>query len=199
MKVSKLSKYKKIVIVGSFSLIAVFLISFKLTDIYLNNKNVTKEESNNISSSNDESLELNDKTMISLFKEDRKEKDITMRDLKYELGLEGEVTEEVLSRALKEKGYELENISNNELTYSRDAESSAKPNKYYINEYKGYLAIFKSDDNGKLEIENAETDIFNENKRFEDLPVIDREQIKNLEREFNTKEEAEDGIYELIS
>ena len=196
---SKLSKYKKIAIVGSFSLIAVFLISFKLTDIYLNNKNGMKEQKNNVISNNDDSLELSDKTKISLFREDKKEKDITMRDLKYELGLEGEVTEEVLSRALKEKGYELENISDNELIYSRDAESSVKPNKYYINEYKGYLAIFKSDDKGNLEIENAETDIFNENKRFEDLPVIDREQIKNLEREFNTKEEAEDGVYELIS
>ena len=60
-------------------------------------------------------------------------------------------------------------------------------------------AIITGDDKCKLKIENEKTDIFNQRKKFENLTEKDKESINNCEREFNTREEAEEAISELIS
>ncbi|MGG7176464.1 hypothetical protein ACQPU1_02645 [Clostridium paraputrificum] len=194
-------KVSKLIIISCIVLLGIFVVSFLATDIYLDKKSKESDEtSQSLSAGNDnKKLSLEDKTKISLFKKNSKEKETTLGELKKELGLDGEVTEEVLSTALQKKGYELDGKGDKELSYTREVESSVEPDKYYIKDYDGYLAIYKSDTNGNLTIENPITDVFKESKKFEDLPSTDRELINNLERKFDNKEDAEDGIYELIS
>ena len=194
-------KGSKLIIIGFVVLLAIFVVSFIATDIYLDKKSNENGGTSQIASSGDNNKKTNleDKTKISLFKKNSKEKETTLGDLKKELGLEGEVTEEVLSAALEKKGYELDAKSDNELSYTREIAKSIEPNKYYIKDYEGSLAIFKSDSSGNLKIEDPTTDVFKESKRFEDLPSTDRELINNLERKFDNKEDAIDGVYELTS
>ena len=132
---------------------------------------------------------------VSLSKGEVTEKEKTLKELKKELGVNKDLTEEELSELLTKEGYSLIEECNNKLYYTR----TLSPNKYYIREYNGYLAIFKSDNKCRIKIENKETDIFNKRKKFENLTEKDKESINNFEREFNTREEAEEAISELIS
>lgn len=195
-----MKKIIKKIFIGCLLLIITFCASFVAADIYLENQ--SEGNSNNkvtTSSGKEKENTLGKNTKVSLYTAENKEKELSIDELKNEFGLEGEVTEEVLSKALEEKGYELENKAGNEITYTRDTDKSLEPNKYYIMEYDGYLAIYKCNDDGKLEIEDKDTDVYSEKKQFKDLPSADQEQIKKYQRKFDNKEDAEDGVLELIS
>lgn len=181
-----------------FAILAtVFSVSYFLTNLYIENNmalnNNTKEV--NESKNNKKQSYLSEETNISLNKGTTNEYKESLSSLKEDLGLDENLTEEELSSILSKEGYNLTQECSNELYYTR----TVAPNKYYIREYKGYLAIFKSDENCKLTIENEETDVFSDSKKFENLRQVDQDSISSFEREFNTKEEAEEAISELIS
>lgn len=179
-------------------LATVFSVSYFLTNLYIENNmalnNKTKEV-NESTKNNEEEAYLDEETKISLNKGATKEYEESLSSLKEDLGLDENLTEEELSSILSKEGYNLTQECSNELYYTR----TVAPNKYYIREYKGYLAIFKSDENCKLTIEDEETDVFSDSKKFENLRQVDQDSISSFEREFNTKEEAEEAISELIS
>ena len=162
-------------------LITVFSVSYFLTQLYLEDKIMTNSEK--ISNLENEEY-LKEDIKVSLNKGAINEEEKTLKDLKKELGIKNDLTEEELSDLLVKDGYNLTQECTNKL--------------YYIREYNGYLAIFKSDNKCKLKREDENTDVFNR-KKFENLTEKDRESINNFEREFNTKEEAEEAISELIS
>ena len=173
-------------------LTTVFSLSYFLTDMYIEKELSSKKQ--DISNVENESC-LDEDMEVSLSKGEVTEKEKTLKELKKELGVNKDLTEEELSELLTKEGYSLIEECNNKLYYTR----TLSPNKYYIREYNGYLAIFKSDNKCRLKIENKETDIFNKRKKFENLTEKDKESINNFEREFNTREEAEEAISELIS
>lgn len=182
----------KIAIMSIALLTLFFDISYCISNIYIlnNNKNDTKIKST--VGGNDY---LEDEVQISLSKGLLNEVEKSLAELKDELGIEGEVTEETLTSALSKKGYILTEASSNVIYYNR----SVVPNKYYIMEYKGSLAIYRSDDNCNLSIENESEDIYIGSKKFSHLPDIDRERMQNYEVEYDSKIEAEEAISELIS
>ncbi|MBE6051000.1 MAG: hypothetical protein E7214_10215 [Clostridium sp.] len=192
-----MSKNKKVVLISVIILTIIFTISFFIFDNYLSNKEV--EESNKEVMSLDKSNILSESMKISLFKDDAKEDETTLKNLKTKLNIEGDITEEKLSEVLSKRGYELDYASDNELTYKRDAKDSVEPDKFYIKDVDGYLAIFRSDSDGNLTITNPHTDIYSDRKKVKDLPKSDQEMIEKLEFKYNTKEEAEDKISELVS
>lgn len=194
-----MSKNKKIILFSVIILTVIFSISFFVFDNYLINREIENEEKNKEAMSLDKSHMLGDTIKISLFKDDKKEAEMTLKDLKSKYDIEGDVTEEKLSNVLSKSGYELEYTSNNEITYKRDAKDSVEPDKFYIKEVDGYLAIFRSDSNCDLTISNPHTDIYSDKKKIKDLPKSDQEMIEKLEFKYDTKEEAEDKISELIS
>ena len=194
-----MSKSKKVILVGMIILTVVFTISFLVFDNYLNNKATEGEESNQATMSTDKTNILADNIKISLFKDDTKEEESTLKDLKSKLNIEGDITEEKLSEVLAKKGYELEYSTKNEISYKRDAKNSVEPNKYYIRETDGFLSIFESDDEGNLTIINPQTDIYVDRKKVKDLPKSDQEMIERWEFKYTTKDEAEDKVSELIS
>ena len=69
-------------------------------------------------------------------------------------------------------------------------------NKYYIGEKDGYIAIFKTGEDGRAFIEKPE-DV--STKKIEDLPEVDRNKIKNFEKKYDTREECEENITNYIS
>ncbi|SJU64189.1 Uncharacterised protein [Clostridioides difficile] len=82
--------------------------------------------------------------------------------------------------------------------FKRDTSNALEPNKYYIGEKDGYLAIYQTDEKGNASIKNSE-DVFLDNKPIENLRDVDKSKIKNFELKYNTKDEAEESVSELIS
>ena len=185
-------RYIRIVIMSITLLATFFITSFYVCKIYvINNKNNNAEVEASIGAND----YLGDKIKISLSKGLLNEADKSLSELKTELGIEGEVTEETLTSALSKKGYELMEASNNVIYYNR----TVVPNKYYIMEHNDSLAIYKSDENCNLSIEDEETDVYSSDKKFSHLPDNDKERMQNYEMQFDTKEKAEEAISELIS
>lgn len=190
---------KKRILIGVIILTIIFVGSFFQFNKYLENKNLEQEEAEQTAITRDKAAVLNDDVLIILFKGETQEKVTTLKDIKSELALEGQVSEQNLTKVLEKKGYSLEAVEDTELTYKRSIEESIEANKYYIKEYDGYFAIYKSDNDGNLVIENPSTDIFNERKQFSQLPKSDQDMINNLEFKYSDRNEAEDKISELIS
>jgi len=190
---------KKYILIGAIILTIIFVISFFQFNRYLEKKTIEREEAQQTALTRDKTAALKEDILITLFKGDKQEKVTTLKNIKSELALKGEVSEESLTKALAIKGYTLENIEETELTYKRSLENSIEANKYYIKEHDGHFAIYKSDSHGNLVIENPATDIFNDKKQFSQLPKSDQDMINNLEFKYADRNQAEDKISELIS
>ena len=187
---------KKLFISMIIVLALIFSITYYLSDKYITNKNV--ENNTTTAVEINENDELNDNTKIYLYAGEKKEKEATLAELKKELNINGNLTQSELSKALKDKGYVLEIESNGEMTYKRDISKSVKPNKYYIGEKDGFLAIFKTDSDGTLSIESSE-DVYSNSKKVDNLRGIDKNKIKNFELEYDSKEDAEESLSEYLS
>lgn len=187
---------KKLFIGMTLTLVIIFFITYYLSDKYIANKNIKNNavEASEVNKNN----ELSDNTKIYLFSGNNKEKESTIADLKKELNIDGNLTKGELSKALSEKGYVLELNNNGEMTYKRDISKAVKPNKYYIGEKDGFLAIYKTDKDGILSIENSE-DVYSNSKKVDSLRESDKQKIMNFEFEYNSKEEAEENISEFLS
>lgn len=187
---------KKLFIGMTMTLALIFFITYYLSDKYITNKNA---KNNAVTASEiNKNNELSDNTKIYLFSGEKKEKELTLAELKKELNIEKNLSAAELSKALKEKGYVLEIQANGEMTYKKDLSKVIKPNKYYIGEKNGYLAIYKADDDGTLLIEKNE-DIYSDNKKVDNLRELDKDKIKNFELEYDTKEDAEESLSEFLS
>ena len=186
----------KISFISIMVLFTIFYSSFTISKIYINDKNKQKVilEEEEVK---EESLE--DNTKICLFRGENLEKEKTVKELRNEFNLDESVTEEELTDTLKVMGYIRNEKIGDEIYYTRNVEESFEPNKYYIREYEGFLAIYKTDEKGNCTIENLETDVFRDGKKFSELPEGDRDMIKNLELVYNSKEEAVLDVTDIVS
>lgn len=141
---------------------------------------------------------LDDKTKIILFAGDKKEQEYSLADLKSKLNIKENLTESELIKLLEKKGYVLDVNVNNELMFKKDAAKTLEANKYYIGDKDGYLAIYKTDKDGNLKIENS-ADVYSDFKTVDSMGQIDKEKIRNFEFMYNSKEEAEEGLSEFLS
>ncbi len=187
---------KKLFIGMTMILVLIFFITYYLSDKYITNKNFKNNavEASDINKNN----QLSDNTKIYLFSGEKKEKELTIAELKKQLNIDGNLTKVELSKALSEKGYVLELNADGEMTYKKDSSKAVKPNKYYIGEKDGFLAIYKTDKDGILLIENNE-DVYSNNKKVDNLREIDKNKIRNFEFEYDSKDEAEENLSEFLS
>lgn len=188
---------KKLFISMLIILALIFSITYYVSSKYISNKNI---QNNSVRAENDsdKSDELDDNTKICLFAGGKKEKELTLAELKKELNLDNNLNQAELSKELRDKGYVLEIESGGEISYKEDKLKSVKPNRYYIGEKNGYLAIYKTDENGALLIENS-NDVYSNSKKIDSLNDIDKNKIKNFELEYNSKEDAEESLSEYLS
>lgn len=193
-----MNKKKKILISTTIALAIIFSLTYYLCDIYITNTNTISDVKNDATQANTSKSELDDSIKVSLFSGNKKENEFTIADLKKELNIEGELTESKLAEVLKDKGYTLDVAANGEVVFKRDPLKALEPNKYYIGEKNGFLAIYKTDDNGTPSIENDD-DVFSDNKTVDSLRDGDKNKIKNFEFKYESKEEAEENISEFLS
>lgn len=181
----------KIVIIVCMLLLTLMSVSYLIFNISISNKNNNNTVNANI---NTESY-INENMKISLSKGDIIIKEEKLSDIKGEIGLSGSITEKALNDALIKEGYILTEATSSAIYYTR----TVAPNKYYIMNYNDNLAIYKSNEKCELTIEDKESDIYTSSKKFSHLREMDKTKIQNYEMEFNTKEEAEAALSELIS
>lgn len=127
---------------------------------------------------------LKDDTIIILKTKDNIDSEKKISELKVELGLTGEVTKESLAKALKSKGYSGGEINEDKLVFNRQSKHVLIPNKFYLGEKDGMLAIFKTDENGEP------NDIYVGEAPINILPEVNQQSLRNFEKCYDTEEEA---------
>ncbi len=140
---------------------------------------------------------LTDNSKVSLFSKGKIEKEYTLDEIKEKLNIKDDLSESKLIELLEKKGYCFDSTINNELMFKKK-ENVIEPDKYYIGEKDGFLAIYKSDNNGKLSIEK-DSDVYRDFKSVSSLCDIDKEKIENFELMYSSKEEAEENLSEFLS
>ena len=187
---------RKLFIFITISLALVFTLTYCMADMYMMKKKAEKE--NTAVATQNTEKNIADDMKICLMSGDNIDEELSLKDLREKYNLDSALTINKLCSALKEIGYELEDAGESELTFKREASKSVNPNKYYIGEKEGYLAIYKSDDNGNLFIEK-DSDVYKDHKKVEMLPEDDKTQISNFDLEYDTKEDAEEDLSEFLS
>lgn len=173
---------------------------FSATYICMDNYYNKESKEANITTQNiiDKGTILNDKVKIVLFAGDKKENEYSLAELKEKFNITNNLTDSELVKLLEKEGYVLNVEANNQMMFKRDVSKTLEANKYYIGEKNGFLAIYKTDDNGKLNIESS-SDVYSEFKTVDSLGKIDKEKIRNFEFMYNSKEEAEENLSEFLS
>ncbi|NFG60477.1 MULTISPECIES: hypothetical protein [unclassified Clostridium] len=188
---------KKLSVICILMLAIIFSLTYYLVDKSVNNKNLLQTSQEKVNT-DAEINKLEDSVKVALFAGDKKESDMTVAQIKQQLNIDGDLTKEELIKILKNSGYALDLTSNSQIMFKRDTSNALEPNKYYIGEKDGYLAIYQTDEKGNASIKNSE-DVFLDNKPIENLRDVDKSKIKNFELKYNTKDEAEESVSELIS
>lgn len=189
---------RKIFIIMTLLLAIIFSLTYYLCDRYITKPIIDKENATVVNKDNSNTDDLSDETRVCLYSGDIKEEELSLGDLKKELNISEDLSVADLSQSLKDKGYVLVLTSDKELTYKRDPSQTVKPDKYYIGEKDGYLAVYKTDDNGILQIEKDE-DIYRDSKKIDSLTPADISKIKNFEFEYDNKDDAEEKLSEFLS
>lgn len=127
---------------------------------------------------------LEDNMVVVLKTKENIDSEKMVAQLKAELSLTGEVTKESLSKALESEGYELEEIKSDKLVFNRESEHVLVPNKFYLGEKDGMLAIYKTSETGEPK------DIYVDKAPINILPEVNQESLKNFEKYYDTEEEA---------
>ena len=188
---------KRLSVICILMLAIIFSLTYYLVDKSINNKNLLQTSQEKVNTDT-EINKLEDSVKVALFAGDKKESDMTVAQIKQQLNIDGDLTKEELIKILKNSGYALDLTSNSQIMFKRDTSNALEPNKYYIGEKDGYLAIYQTDEKGNASIKNSE-DVFLDNKPIENLRDVDKSKIKNFELKYNTKDEAEESVSELIS
>lgn len=169
--------------------------SYCFTKIYFQEKNA-KNETVKATMSNKDNLDNNIKVFLKEKNENSESKE-TLEKIKEENNLDENATLEQLSEALENKGYYLdEKESNNKELHFKKC---INPNMYYILKYNDNLAIFKSNENCKLYIEDEKKDIYLNTVKYSNFSKDDREYFEGYNAEFKDKEDAANFITQYIS
>ncbi|MGL4655264.1 MAG: hypothetical protein ACRCWM_05175 [Sarcina sp.] len=194
MNFNSRSKYEKLKpIIAIVSCIIVFA-GLYLGAFYYN-LNKIEAVNKNIEEAKAKETGLTDDILVNFTRKNAQGNDevyykITIGELKKTLKVE-KIEEEELVKILGSKGYERDGSGENNFSFSKGEGVGLKPNKYYIGDKDGYIAIYKTDEKGKAFIEKPEDVSF---LRTSDYPEPDIERIKSFAREFNNRAECEEAL-----
>lgn len=192
---------KKLSIISAiivFALVVSFFGSYFITNRLTNpkySKNTTEEDKtvyNNTKA-------LDDDMILILMNEGVVEKEQSILEFKKENFISSDISQQFIVNFFEANGYNLEELQDEKVVFSKVGTTNVlKPNKYYIGEKDGYFAIYKTDSEGNLTIEN-EDDVYRNSRSINFLQGEDLEGIKNLKHCYDTKDEAIEKLTAYIS
>lgn len=173
-----------------------YFVTDKLIDSRYNNEEKNRAEKTVYNSTK----ALSDEIEIVLMNDGIVTKEQSLLEFKEENSISSDISEQFVVNFFISEGYKLEELMDTRLVFSKDSASMVvEPNKYYIGEKDGYFAIYKSDSNGKLIIEN-EDDVYKNSRPISFLQdQDDLRRIKEFKNSFDTKEEAKERLSAYIS
>ena len=177
-------------------LIVCFFSTYFIVDRLTNSKN--KDVNDNQSKTTVYNTNsLSDDMKIILKVDGKVENSETLKEFKLDNNIDN-VNEQFLVDYYASKGYSVESLSEKKVVLNKDEEVILEPNKYYLGEKDGYFAIYKSDENGKVFIED-ESDVYRSSKMVNTIPKDDQEAIKSFKFGYDTKDEAKEILSGYIS
>lgn len=188
---------RKLFISITMILALIFSLTYCFADRYLMNKRNAEKQNTAVATQNTEK-NLEDDTKVCLISGEKTDDELTLKELEAKYNLNSNITLNSLCTELKQKGYELDGVDDSKLIFKKEEEYSVKPDKYYIGEKDGYLAIYKTDENANLFIEK-DADVYRDNKKVDNLTQDDKNKIKNFEFEYDNKDDAEEDLSEFLS
>ncbi|MDT8717464.1 hypothetical protein IAI10_12405 [Clostridium sp. 19966] len=198
MKIKKL----KYTIIYSLAAISIFIASFYITNNILTSNSKTSDR-NKISDSkvvNTSQVEkiFSDSTSVTL---NIMNSNVLVESKKIQLkevasDVDGKLSISNVKKYFTKQGFTFVNEDENGLTFLKN--SMYVPNKYYLGVTpKGFVAIFKCSSEGKLYIEDMNSDVTDMNKLI--LPTKVRMDLEKYAYVFDTKEEAQNNLMSLSS
>lgn len=198
MKLRKLNFGIIYILVG----LAIFLASFCLTDSMLkSDSKIAKQEKT------EDSRVVNTSQVEKIFNENFTvilnimNKNILVETKKIQLkevsnDIDGKLSLSNVKKYFSKQGFTFIKEDENSLTFLKN--SNYMPNKYYLGVTpKGFVAIFKCSSEGKLYIEDLNSDVTDMNKLI--LPTKVRMDLEKYSYSFDTKEEAQNNLMSLSS
>lgn len=182
----------------SVLILVIFLIvgfgTYFVTDKLMNNEYESEEKTvyNNTQA-------LSDEIQIVLMDDGIVTKEQSVLEFKAENSIDSDINEQFIVNFFLAEGYELEELLDSKLVFSKENTMVVvEPNKYYIGEKDGYFAIYKTDADGKLTIEN-EDDVYRNSRPISFLKGEDLDEIKKMKNYYDTKDEAIEKLTAYIS
>ncbi len=183
-----------------FSII-IFFVSYNITLRYYNenNNDISREVEQSVNSNNANEVNENAQIILKTKTKDNKtllDKSLTFEDLKKIIGKD-KIEKSDLQNYYSKLNYSIESFNENTIVLLRETTNVLNPNKYYLGEKDGFIALFKTDDKGNPKIEDDKNDI--STKKVTDLSDIDQNKIINFQKVYDTKEEAEEDLSQYTS
>ena len=142
---------------------------------------------------------LDDDMIVVLMNQGVVEKEQSISEFKKENSISSEINQQFIVNFFEANGYNLEELQDERVVFSKDGTTNVlQPNKYYIGDKDGYFAIYQTDNEGNLTIEN-ENDVYRNSRSIDFLQGEDLEDIKNLKHCYDTKDEAIEKLTAYIS
>ncbi len=181
-----------------FTLIISFFGSYFITN-RLTNPKYTKNDTDKEKTVYNNTKALDDDMILILMNQGVVEKEQSISEFKKENFISNDISQQFIVNFFEANGYNLEELQDEKVVFSKDGSIKVlQPNKYYIGEKDGYFAIYKTDSEGNLTIEN-ENDVYRNSRTISFLKGEDLEDIKNLKHCYDTKDEAMEKLTAYIS
>lgn len=186
--------------------IAVFVISYYCT-LKIDSKKMQAKKpkitnsvgvnTDNSKESQSDSIDSNTKIVFKNYYKKSKETIVDKTQTANELGI---LSKKQLADKYGAEGYEVLSISSTEISLVKELNQYSPnknlPNKYVLGIYNGFMAIYRTDKDGNMYIEDKTKDITKvkvSNLREEDIRLLN-----SGEMQFNSKEEAEAKLEDYI-
>lgn len=194
----RVNNKKKIITISAFLIVGLFFSTYYIVNKKIEQRDLkylnTLAEETNASKANEI---LKNDLKVDFYTENTKDKVTTIKALIDEYKIDkNNVTENELAKAVSKDGYKLSSRSSEGIIFKRDSKDSLEKNTYYIGEKDGYLAIYKTDDKGNLNIHK----VYSDDISIDNFMEVDANKIKNY-KYFNSKNlnEVEEKITELTT
>lgn len=192
---------KKLAIISGiivFAIVGCFFATYFITDRLTNPKYV-KNNAEEEKTVYNNTKALDDNMILILMNEGIVEKEQSISEFKKENFITSEISQQFIVNFFEANGYNLEELQDEKVVFNKDGTTNVlQPNKYYIGEKDGYFAIYKTDADGKLTIEN-EDDVYRNSRPISFLKGEDLDEIKKMKNCYDTKDEAIEKLTAYIS
>lgn len=192
---------KKLAIISGiivFAIVGCFFATYFITDRLTNPKYVNNNDEEEKTVYNNTKA-LDDNMILILMNEGIVEKEQSISEFKKENFITSEISQQFIVNFFEANGYNLEELQDEKVVFNKDGTTNVlQPNKYYIGEKDGYFAIYKTDADGKLTIEN-EDDVYRNSRPISFLKGEDLDEIKKMKNYYDTKDEAIEKLTAYIS